>query len=52
VSNEEYEVGCVGCLSTIMLMIAVWALLFGVTINGKHYGLSGCSCSRGVVIDK
>ena len=44
--------GCLGCLSVIVLIFAVWALVFGVTINGKHYGISSCSCERGVEIDK
>jgi hypothetical protein len=36
--------GCLGCIVTILVM---WALLFGVTVGGKHYGV-GCSCSEGV----
>jgi len=39
-----------GCLGTILLVIVAWALLFGVTVDGKHYGMS-CSCERGVGID-
>ena len=42
--------GCGGCLTTILVIIFIWALLFGVTIDGKHYGIS-CNCS-GVHIDK
>ncbi len=41
--------GC-GCFSFIVFMIFMWALLFGVTYDGKHYGMS-CSCDRGVAID-
>lgn len=41
-----------GCVSTIIGILVIWALLFGVTIDGKHYGLSGCSQERGVEIDK
>ena len=41
----------VGCLPLVISIIALWALCFGVTVGGKHYGLS-CSCERGVVIDK
>ncbi len=38
-----------GCLTTVAAVLVVWAFLFGVTWNGKHYGLS-LSCSEGVVI--
>lgn len=41
--------GC-GCISVILGIIAIWAVVFGVTVNGKHYGLSGCS-TDGVQID-
>ena len=41
--------GC-GCLSLIALCLVVWALFFGVTIGGKHYGLS-CTRKEGVRID-
>jgi hypothetical protein len=40
-----------GCISTIIALIVVWALLFGVTIDGKHYGLT-CDCNHGVVVDR
>ncbi len=39
----------VGCLSLIITVILVWALIFGVTLDGKHYGLD-CSCAHGVTI--
>jgi hypothetical protein len=38
--------GC-GCVSLILTCVVVWAVIFGVTIGGKHYGMS-CSCKRGV----
>ena len=41
--------GC-GCISIILGCIALWAVLFGVTINGKHYGLVDCSTNKGVTI--
>lgn len=44
--------GCTGCLSFVLLLLAVWALAFGVTVNGKHYGMKGCSCDKGVEFDK
>jgi hypothetical protein len=43
--------GC-GCFSAILVIVALWALCFGVTIDGKHYGLSGCDTQKGVVIDR
>jgi hypothetical protein len=42
--------GCAGCLITILAIIGIWAVCFGVTIGGKHHGLS-CSRDKGVVID-
>lgn len=41
--------GC-GCLTIIFSLIIIWALVFGVTIGGKHYELS-CTFEKGVVID-
>lgn len=41
--------GC-GCISVILTVLALWALIFGVTINGHHYGISSCDCSNGVNI--
>lgn len=39
-----------GCLSLIVFILLVWALIFGVTWNGKHHGIN-CSTERGVGID-
>lgn len=51
-SNETNEAQApFGCLRVIITIIVVWAVLFGVTWNGKHYGLS-CSCERGVEFHK
>lgn len=41
-----------GCFTFVLGVIALWALLFGVTVGGKHYGLRSCSCDRGVEIDR
>jgi hypothetical protein len=41
--------GCLGCLSIIVFVFALWALLFGVTYKGKHYGLQ-CSPDKGVEV--
>ena len=35
----------------ILGCILLWAFLFGVTVDGKHYGFNGCSESRGVGFD-
>ncbi len=40
-----------GCLGVIAMVLFVWALLFGVTYEGKHYGIS-CSRDRGVEVEK
>ncbi len=44
--SSDSPFGCVGCVVTV---IVLWALLFGVTYGGKHYGLS-CSCANGVEV--
>lgn len=45
--------GCagIGCLGPTLGILLLWALLFGVTVNGQHYGLSGCSRDSGLEID-
>ncbi len=48
-STTQTSSGGCGCLSTILTILALWALLFGVTVSGKHYEM-GCSCSRGVEV--
>lgn len=40
----------VGCLPIVISFIILWGLLFGVTWNGKHHGIS-CTSDRGVVIE-
>lgn len=44
--ESDSPFGCIGCVLTV---IVLWALLFGVTYGGKHYGLS-CSCANGVEV--
>ena len=39
-----------GCLGVAVTLIVLWAVLFGVTVGGKHYGLR-CDSHKGVVID-
>ena len=41
--------GC-GCVTTILAITFIWAVLFGVTVGGKHYGMS-CTNEEGVRID-
>ncbi len=48
--TKQQDGGCVGCIGTIVVLIAVWALIFGVTVGGKHYGVGGCDCN-GVHVD-
>lgn len=40
--------GCFGCLSFIAAVFVLWALIFGVTIAGRHHAITGCSVDRGV----
>lgn len=40
-----------GCLTTIAIAIVVWAICFGVTWNGRHYGIN-CSCAKGVEVEQ
>lgn len=44
---SEKSRGGLGCIGTVLTVIVLWALLFGVTIGGRHYGIS-CSATRGV----
>lgn len=52
--ETDAEFGCsvpgVGCLTMIVMFIVIWGLLFGVTVNGKHHGIS-CSTEKGVVVE-
>lgn len=48
VSSENSSGGC-GCIGLILWCILIWALLFGVTVDGQHY-LLDCSCDRGVQV--
>lgn len=42
--------GCLGCITLILACIAFWALLFGVTVGGRHYQIVDCSTERGVEV--
>jgi len=42
-SDFEVRVGP-GCLGVVIVLILLWALIFGVNYKGKHYGMSyGCN---------
>ncbi len=51
-STTEVSFRPAGCITIILGILALWALVFGVTIDGKHYGVAGCSCDGGVEIDR
>lgn len=38
--------GC-GCISIILTLMFLWALVFGVTWNGRHHDIE-CTSERGV----
>jgi len=40
--------GC-GCLGCLVFLFLIWALIFGVTIGGHHYGIS-CDMEHGVLV--
>lgn len=44
--SDEKGSGC-GCLGLVILCLTLWALLFGVTWGGKHYGV-GCTRAKGI----
>ena len=50
--NVKISCGGAGCFTSILIIVALWALIFGVTIGGKHYGVTGCDSTNGVQIDK
>jgi hypothetical protein len=51
-STTEVSVSRGGCITIVLGFMALWALIFGVTIDDKHYGVAGCSCDRGLEIDR
>lgn len=42
--------GCLGLVAFAFSCIALWALLFGVTVGGNHYQIVDCSAERGVEV--
>lgn len=44
--SGDGDTGCLGCVLSVLL---VWALVFGVTVGGRHYGVF-CSPDKGVEI--
>ena len=49
-SDRDAREGC-GCVVWFVFFFVLVAMCCGVTVDGKHYGLSGCSSKRGLVID-
>ena len=49
-SNVGSGTDALGCAGVVLRIAFLWALIFGVTVGGKHYGAS-CSCDRGVAVD-
>jgi len=41
--------GCFGCLGVIAFGFIIWALCFGITIDGVHHTI-GCSTGSGVEV--
>ena len=39
-----------GCVSVVVRVFVLWVLVFGITLGGKHYGLS-LDCNKGVVVE-
>lgn len=50
-TDKTESTGCWGFVTSIIAIIVLWALVFGVTIDGKHYSLS-CDAKHGVVIER
>ncbi len=48
-ATDSSSASPLGCIPFVIGILTVWALLFGVTVGGKHHDVS-CSCSRGVDI--
>lgn len=51
-SGSGDTAGCGGCISAVLGFLLLWAIVFGVTVGGKHYGISGCSTDKGLEFDK
>ena len=47
---SDSEGGGCGCVSVVITVLVLWALVFGVTWDGRHYEV-GFSCDRGVVVE-
>ncbi len=50
-TERKVSCNCCGCIIIILACLALWGLIFGVTIAGKHYGLSACSTKKGLVFE-
>lgn len=43
--------GCFGCLTFILFVMTLWALLFGVTVDDTHYEIE-CNAKQGVYFEE
>lgn len=34
-----------------VIIVVMWGIVFGITMNGNHYGCGNLSCSQGVVLN-
>ncbi|MCE9637293.1 MAG: hypothetical protein K8T90_16430 [Planctomycetes bacterium] len=37
-ADEGRSRGGLGCIGTVITVIILWAIVFGVTVGGRHYG--------------
>lgn len=51
VSQSQSTGGGCGCISIVATVLVLWALCFGVTVDGKHYEIH-CSAEHGVTVEK
>lgn len=52
-TNAEIVIGpkgCASCLGFVLVLILFWALIFGVNVGGKHYGIASCD-GKGVNLE-
>lgn len=49
-SEKKVSCSCGGCIGLVVTILIVWALIFGVTIDGKHHGIT-CTSDKGVVVE-
>lgn len=40
-----------GCIGLVLGILVLYALVNGVTVRGKHYGVRDCNSEHGIVFD-